>query len=80
MKKTLPLLLVLTVSLFACTLFDRQPVSGGETPTLAAVSATLRHGSGSTQKICQLTGDLDRQTGQPTGMLMKTDMMLESAP
>ncbi len=72
MKKTLTILLVLTVFLLACNLFSREPVyvpaRATVTATATAPSAlTVRHVAGSTHKICQLTGDFDRQTGQPTG-------------
>jgi len=71
MKKAWIALLALTVSLLACARFSQTPVPVSTTPTLTAVSATVRHAAGSTQKICQLTGDLDRQTGQPTGNLTR---------
>ncbi len=66
MKKALTFLLMLTISMLACARVSQTPVSVSTTPTLTAVSATVRHVTGSTHKICQLTGDLDRQTGQPT--------------
>ncbi len=71
MKKTPSILLALAASLFACTLLGRETAAVTPTPTgTAAVTAppalTVKHVPGSTQKICQLTGDLDRQTGQPT--------------
>ncbi len=79
MKKSLAALLALGLLLSACTLRNvrsqpvietSQPVIETSTPAAATATPqtvyTIRHAAGSTQKICQLTGDLDRQTGQPT--------------
>ncbi len=76
MKKALTFLLVLMVSLLACARFNQTPVSVSATATatgaVIGITSTVRHVTGSTHKICQLTGDLDRQTGQPTGNLTQT--------
>ncbi len=66
MKKRMAILLALAVAVSACARPERGTVTSVATPTLTAASAAVRHVTGSTQKICQLTGDLDRQTGQPT--------------
>ncbi len=71
MKKALTFLLMLTVSILACARFNQTPVSVSATATVTETTSTVRHVTGSTQKICQLTGDLDRQTGQPTGNLTR---------
>ncbi len=66
MKKTMAILLALASAASACLRPERGTLTSVETPTLTAARTTVRHVAGSTQKICQLTGDFDRQTGQPT--------------
>jgi hypothetical protein len=77
MRKKHTVLTILAVSLLACSFFSRGSVSAPATATVQetptpAPALTVRHVAGSTQKICQLTGDIDRQTGQPTGNQTQT--------
>ncbi len=86
MKKTPLILFAIGLLLSACA-FREKFNAASPTPTAiqtipetlpssatpASPAFTVHHVAGSTKKICQLTGDLDRQTGQPTINLTQTN-------
>jgi hypothetical protein len=70
--------MVLVTSFWLLGLFAASSVSAGPAASTSA-SGAVRFVAGSTQEVCQLTGQIDYETGKPTSSRTKTRYGLTAA-